>query len=53
MALSSKKVQSKQMTSLDEKHTEMLDIFNENETETIPRLQIEIEELKTQINAYK
>ena len=51
MALSSKKVQSKQMTSLDEKHTEMLDIFNENETETIPRLQIEIEELKTQIKS--
>ena len=51
MALSSKKVQSKQMTSLDEKHTEMLDIFNENETETIPRLQIEIEKLKTQIKS--
>ncbi len=51
MALSSKKVQAKQMTSLDEKHTEMLDLFNENETETIPKLQIEIEELKTQIKS--
>jgi len=51
MALSSKKVQSKQMTSLDEKHTEMLDLFNENETETIPQLQTEIEELKTQIKS--
>jgi hypothetical protein len=51
MALSSKKVQAKQMTSLDEKHTEMLDLFNENETETIPQLQIEIEELKTQIKS--
>jgi len=51
MALSAKKVQPKQMTSLDEKHTEMLDLFNENETETIPRLQIEIEELKTQIKS--
>jgi len=51
MALSAKKVHPKQMTSLDEKHTEMLDLFNENETETIPRLQIEIEELKTQIKS--
>jgi len=51
MALSAKKVQPKQMTSLDEKHTEMLDLFNENETETIPQLQVEIEELKTQINS--
>jgi hypothetical protein len=48
MATHAKKVQPKQMTSLDEKHTEMLDLFNENETEVIPVLQKEIESLKAQ-----
>ena len=44
----SKNVPHKQMTSLDEKHSELLSQFNENETILIPKLFTEIEELKTQ-----
>jgi len=36
------------MTSLDEKHSELLTQFHENETMNIPKLIEEIEELKTQ-----
>ena len=44
----SKNVPHKQMTSLDEKHSELLSQFHENETILIPKLFTEIEELKTQ-----
>ena len=44
----SKNVQHKQMTSLDEKHSELLTKFNENETIFIPKLVKEIATLKSQ-----
>ena len=47
----SKNVQHKQMTSLDEKHSELLSQFHENETIIIPKLFTEIEELKTQYHS--
>ena len=51
---SQKKTQSKQSTTtIDEKHTELLNLFHENETETIPRLLKEKERLKTQYNSYR
>ena len=39
------------MTSLDEKHSELLSQFHENETILIPKLFTEIEELKTQYHS--
>ena len=45
----SKKIQPKPISSLDEKHTEMLNYFHEIETTIIPNIQAEIETLKTQI----
>ena len=45
----SKKIQPKPISSLDEKHTEMLNYFHELETTIIPNMQSEIEILKTQI----
>ena len=50
----------KQINTIDEKHTELLNLFYENETETIPRLLAEKERLKAiiptlqdhQIDAY-
>uniref|UniRef100_A0A6C0HBS2 Uncharacterized protein n=1 Tax=viral metagenome TaxID=1070528 RepID=A0A6C0HBS2_9ZZZZ len=50
----------KQINTIDEKHTELLNLFHENETETIPRLLAEKERLKAiiptlqdhQIDAY-
>jgi len=47
----SKNVPHKQMTSLDEKHSELLSQFHENETILIPKLFTEIEELKTQYHS--
>ena len=44
----SKNVQHKQMTSLDEKHSELLTKFHENETMLIPKLVKEIATLKSQ-----
>jgi hypothetical protein len=46
---SQKKNQSKQSTTIDEKHTEMLNYFNEIETVTIPNLIKEKDELKSKI----
>ena len=42
----------KQMTSLDEKHQEMLDKFHENEHINIPKLKKQIEQLNTEKNHY-
>jgi hypothetical protein len=55
-----KKPPPKQINTIDEKHTELLNLFHENETETIPRLLAEKERLKSiiptlqdhQIDAY-
>jgi len=55
-----KKSPPKQINTIDEKHTELLNLFHENETETIPRLIAEKERLKAiiptlqdhQIDAY-
>ena len=55
-----KKPPPKQINTIDEKHTELLNLFHENETETIPRLLAEKERLKAiiptlqdhQIDAY-
>jgi hypothetical protein len=55
-----KKPPPKQINTIDEKHTELLKLFHENETETIPRLLAEKERLKAiiptlqdhQIDAY-
>jgi hypothetical protein len=41
-----KKPPPKQINTIDEKHTELLNLFHENETETIPRLLAEKERLK-------
>ena len=41
-----KKTPPKQINTIDEKHTELLNLFHENETETIPRLIAEKERLK-------
>ena len=51
MSKSAKNAQMKQMTSLDEKHQEMLDKFNSNISEHIPRLKSEIEELRSNIKS--
>ena len=51
MSKSAKNAQMKQMTSLDEKHQEMLDKFNSNVIEHIPRLKSEIEELQSKIKS--
>ena len=45
----SKKNQQKQLTSLDEKHSEMLAYFERLETHTIPQLHEEIEQHKAQL----
>jgi hypothetical protein len=55
-----KKPPPKQINTIDEKHTELLNLFYENETETIPKLLAEKERLKAiiptlqdhQIDAY-
>jgi hypothetical protein len=44
-----KKTVVKQNTTIDEKHTEMLNQFHEDETKTIPLLTQEIETLKTRL----
>ena len=44
-----KKPPPKQINTIDEKHTELLNLFHENETETIPRLLKEKERLKAMI----
>ena len=41
-----KKPPPKQINTIDEKHTELLNLFHENETETIPKLLAEKERLK-------
>jgi hypothetical protein len=46
-----KKLQQKPVTSLDEKHTEMLNQFHEIETDRIPQLFKDIENLKIQIKS--
>ena len=47
----SKNVQHKQMTSLDEKHSELLTKFHENETKFVPKLVEEIAGLKITISS--
>jgi len=53
--ISTKKLQSqqqpphKQITSLDEKHTDMLNYFHDIETSKIPQLDAEIQELKNRL----
>ena len=42
-----------QNNTIDEKHKEMLNKFHENETEKIPELQKEIEDLKTEAHSLK
>jgi len=43
----------KQMNTIDEKHTEMLNLFHENETTTIPKLIEEKELLKSKVSSLK
>jgi len=43
----------KQMNTIDEKHTEMLNLFHENETTTIPKLILEKELLKSKVSSLK
>jgi len=43
----------KQMNTIDEKHTEMLNLFHENETTTIPKLIEEKEILKSKVSSLK
>lgn len=43
----------KQMNTIDEKHTEMLNLFHENETTTIPKLIIEKDLLKSKVSSLK
>lgn len=43
----------KQMNTIDEKHTEMLNLFHENETNTIPKLIEEKELLKSKVSSLK
>jgi hypothetical protein len=43
----------KQMNTIDEKHTEMLNLFHENETATIPKLIEEKELLKSKVSSLK
>jgi len=38
-----------QNNTIDEKHTEMLNRFHSNETEKVPRLEQEIDNLKTKV----
>lgn len=52
MSKSAKSSQMKQITSLDEKHQEMLNKFHNNQVEEIPRLKQEIKNLKEQLNLY-
>jgi hypothetical protein len=49
MSKITKNTQIKQITSLDEKHQEMLDKFDYNITEHIPKLKKEIEQLREKI----
>jgi hypothetical protein len=49
MSTSLQKRQSQQNNTIDEKHTEMLNRFHLNETEKVPQLEQEIENLKTQV----
>jgi len=46
---SSNNLQKHQANTIDEKHTEMLEQFHENESKTIPLIELEIDELKTKI----
>ena len=52
MSKQSKNAQLKQITSLDEKHDEMLDNFYNNETKQIPKLKGEIKILKEELTQY-
>jgi len=52
MSKQSKNAQLKQITSLDEKHDEMLDKFYNNETKQIPKLKGEIKILKEELTQY-
>ena len=49
MSNHSKKNNQKQLTSLDEKHSEMLAYFERLETHTLPNLQDEVQSLKTKL----
>ena len=49
MSSSSKKNQHKQLTSLDEKHSEMLAYFDRLESHNIPQLQEEVNTLKSHL----
>ena len=46
-------IQSKTIHTIDEKHSELIDHFNKTETETIPQLEREKEEIKKLDNAIK
>ena len=50
---SQKKIIPKQNATIDEKHTEMLNKFYENETITIPALIVEIESLTSQVKSLR
>ena len=53
MSSTNKKIPPKQLTSLDEKHTEMLNHFHDLETITIPQLKEDIQEIKSKIRQLK
>ena len=46
-------IQSKTIHTIDEKHSELIDHFNKTETETIPQLEREKEEIKKHIHTLK
>tara|TARA_E500000178_G_scaffold355927_1_gene430628 strand:+ start:1575 stop:2711 length:1137 start_codon:yes stop_codon:yes gene_type:complete len=52
MSKQSKSAQMKQITSLDEKHDEMLNKFYNNEKREIPKLKEEMKELKEELKKY-
>jgi cytoplasmic iron level regulating protein YaaA (DUF328/UPF0246 family) len=43
----------KQINTLDEKHSEMMANYHVNETETLPKLELEIESLKQKVRSLK
>lgn len=53
MSQSQKRIQSNQNNTIDEKHTEMLNRFHKIETEIIPELQMEIQDLKIKARSLK
>ena len=52
MSKNTKQSQMKQITSLDEKHSEMLEKFHHNKEYEIPKLKNEIKELKSMLQSY-